>query len=133
MDNLTLKIGDRKIPLRFRMKQFIELEEELGNLIDIKEKLLSDRHRLKTLVFTIRVLGNAGLEAAGEEPDLTEEWLEEHMEPHGLMAYQIAVLACLSKETASQAQQEENENKERDLVLEEINAKKEPVNSQAGA
>ena len=132
MDNITLKIGKREIPLRFRMNQFIELEEELGNLGEIREKLTTDRHRLKNLIFCIRVLGNAGLKAAGLDPDLTDEELRETMEPHQLMAYQVAVLGCLSKENASEAQQERDENTERDLVLEEIDAKKDPVNSHTG-
>lgn len=132
MDNITLKIGKREIPLRFRMNQFIELEEELGNLGEIREKLTTDRHRLKNLIFCIRVLGNAGLKAAGQEPDLTDEELRETMEPHQLMAYQVAVLGCLSKENKSEAQQERDENTERDLVLEEIDAKKDPVNSHTG-
>ena len=132
MEHISLMIGEKKIPMKFGMRQFIELEEELGNLAEIKELLLKGKKRLRTLVFMIRVLGNAGLKHEGQEPDLTEEWLEENMDPHHLLAYQIAVLACMTKETESQAIQEENENKERDLVLEEINAKKEPVNSPAG-
>ena len=132
MEHISLMIGEKKIPMKFGMRQFIELEEKLGNLAEIKELILKGKDRLRNLVFIIRVLGNAGLKNAGEEPDLTEEWLMDNMDPHYLMAYQIAVLACLTKETESQAVKEENETKERDLVLEEINAKKEPVNSTAG-
>ena len=54
------------------------------------------------------------------------------MDPHALLAYQIAVLGCLTKESESQAVNEERENNERDVVLEEIQAKKEPVNSHTG-
>ena len=132
MEDITLKIGGRKIPLRFKMKQFIEMEEELGNLGEIRDLLLNDKHRLKTLVFSVKVMGNAGLKAAGEKADLTTDWLEENMEPHQLMVYQIAVLACLSRGSESEAVTEDNENHERDLVLEQIQAKKEPVNSQPG-
>ncbi len=133
MDNLILKIADKEIPLRFRMNQFIELEEELGNLGEIRDMILTDKKRLRKLVFVIRVLGQAGLKHAGQDAEwLTEEWLLENMRPHSLMAYQIAVLGCLNKEQESQAAAEENEHKERDLVLEEIQAKKDPVNSHTG-
>ena len=81
----------------------------------------------------IEILGNAGLKAAGEEADLTQEWLTENMDPHALMAYQLGVVACLSKESESEAAKEESEQKERDLVLEEIEQKKDPVNSHTGA
>ena len=57
----------------------------------------------------------------------------ENMDPHNLLAYQMAVLGCMTKESESQAQHEKEENEERDLVLEEIQAKKDPVNSPTGA
>ena len=132
MDGLTLKIGERKIPLRFKMNQFIEIEEEIGNLGEVRDLILKGKNRLRNLVGVIRILGNAGLKHAGEEPDLTDEWLEENMDPHALLAYQIAVLGCLTKESESQAVTEENESKERDLVMEEIAQKKDPVNSHTG-
>ena len=132
MENITLNIMGREIPLRFRMNQFIQIEEEIGNLGEVRDLILKGRNRLRNLVGVIRILGNAGLKAAGEEADLTDEWLTENMDPHALMAYQIAAIACMSKETESEAAKEEREDKERDLVLEEINAKKDPVNSHTG-
>ena len=132
MDNITLKIGERTIPLRFRMNQFIDIEEQVGNLGEVREMILKGRNRLRNLVTVIRILGNAGLAREGREADLTEEWLKENMDPHALMAYQLAVIACLSKESESEAAKEESEVKERDLVLEEIEAKKDPVNSHTG-
>ena len=133
MDNITLTIGERVIPLRFRMNQFIEIEEEVGNLNEVKDLILQGRQRLRTLVKCIRILGNAGLKNAGEKADLTDEWLKENMDPYALMAYQTGVIACMVRETASEAAQEETENNERDLVLEEIQTKKGRVNSHTGA
>lgn len=132
MDGIRIKIGDREIPLRFRMNQFIEIEETIGNLGEVRDLILKGKQRLRNLVSIIRIMGNAGLKHEGQEADLTDEWLRENMEPHALMAYQIVVLGCLSKESESQAVNEDNENKERDLVLEEINEKKDPVNSHTG-
>ena len=133
MKNITVEIGERQIPLQFKMNQFIEIEEEIGNLSDVKELILEGKHRLRNLVTLIRILGNAGLKAAGEEADLTDEWLTENMEPYDVMTYQVKALSCLSKETESEAVKEENEDKERDMVLEEIQQKKDPVNSHTGA
>ena len=132
MENITIKIGDREIPLRFRMNQFMEIEEEVGNLGDIKELLLKGKQRVRNTISVIRILGNAGLKYAGEEPDLTDEWLKENMDPHLLLGYQVAVVGCLSRETDSQAAAEEKEDTARDLVLDEINSKKDPVNSHTG-
>ena len=133
MDNIILNIGERKIPLRFRMDQFIEIEEEVGNLGEIRELLLRGKNRARNLISVIRILGNAGLKHAGEAADLTDDWLKDNMDPHALLGYQSSVILCLSKESESQAAKEENENKERDLVLEEIQGKKDPVNSHTGA
>ena len=132
MENISIKIGERSIPLRFRMNQFIEIEEEVGNLGEVRELILKGKQRLRNLITVIRILVNAGLKAAEEKDDLTDEWLKENMDPHALMAYQLAVIACMSKESKSEAAKEETENKERDLVLEEIEAKKDPVNSHTG-
>ena len=133
MDNLYINIGGRKIPLRFRMNQFEEIEEEIGNLGDTKGLFLTGKTRVRNIVKAIRILGNAGLKHAGEKPDLTEDWLNENMDPHAILSYQVAVIGCLSNESDSQAVKEENENKERDIVLEEIQQKKDPVNSHTGA
>ena len=132
MDNLSINIGGRIIPLRFRMNQFAEIEEQIGNLGEVKNLILNSKNRIRNCVGIIRIMGNAGLKHAGEEADLTEDWLMDNMDPHALAGYQAAILACMMKENHSEARQEEEENKERDVVLEEIQAKKEPVNSHTG-
>ena len=132
MKGISLTIGDRTIPLYFGMDEFIEIEETIGNLGELRDLILKGRQRLRNMIGAIRILGNAGLKREGKEADLTEEWLKENMDPHALLAYQIAVLACLQRDGESQAVNEENENKERDLVLEEIEQKKDPVNSHTG-
>lgn len=129
MNNIRIKIGEREIPLRFTMREFGDIEEQVGNLGEIRKLILEDKKRSRNLVAVLRILGNAGLKAEGKEQDLTDDWLLEEMDPHLLMAYQLAVLACMSRDTESEAAKEENESKERDLVLEEINEKKERVNT----
>lgn len=132
MENIRVNIAEREIPLRFRMTEFRDIEEEVGNLSEVKELVLKGRNRIRNVVTIIRILGNAGLAAAGMKPDLTDQWLTEHMDPYSLAVYQVSILACLTQESESEAKQEENENKERDLVLEEIDAKKGPVNLPTG-
>ena len=132
MEGLTLTIGERVIPLRFTMNEFIEIEEEIGNLGEVRDLILKGKNRLRNMIGVIRILGNAGLKHAGQEADLTYDWLKDNMDPHALLAYQMSILGCLTKASESQAVKEENENKERDLVMEEINQKKAPVNSHTG-
>ena len=133
MDNISIKIGDREIPLRFKMTEFAEIEEEIGNLGEVRDLLLKGKKRIRNIAAVIRILGNAGLKHAEEPADLTDEWLLENMNPYELMAYQLAVMACMTKESESQAAAEEDKDKEVDVVLEEINRKKETVNSHTGA
>ena len=130
MKGITVPIGGRIIPLKFGMDQFAEIEEEIGYLGDIQDLLLKGKKRVRNLMGVIRILGNAGLKAAGEAEDLTDEGLRENMDPQNIMLYQLAAIACMSKAEESEAVNEENENTERDLVLEEINRKKDPVNLQ---
>ena len=132
MEGLTLTIGERVIPLRFTMNEFIEIEEEIGNLGEVRDLILKGKNRLRNMIGVIRILGNAGLKHAGQEADLTYDWLKDNMDPHALLAYQMSILGCLTKASESQAVKEDNENKERDLVMEEINQKKAPVNSHTG-
>lgn len=132
MKGITLTIGDRTIPLYFGMDEFIEIEETIGNLGELRDLILKGRQRLRNMIGAVRILGNAGLKREGKEADLTDEWLRANMDPHALMAYQIGILACLHRDGESQAVNENNENKERDLVLEEIEQKKDPVNSHTG-
>lgn len=132
MENISVNIGERKIPLKFGMREFVQIEEEVGNLGEIRDLILNGKTRLRNMITVIRILGNAGLKRDGEEADLTEEWLYENMDPHALMAYQMGIIACMSKAEKSEAVKEENEKTERDLVLEEIEAKKGRVNSHTG-
>lgn len=128
MDNVKVTIGGREIPLRFRMNQFADIEEEIGNLGEINELILRGKKRIRNIISCIRIMGNAGLKAEGQKPDLTNEWLMENMDQYKLATYQLAVLDCMKKEDESQAKNEESEEKERDLVLEEIEQKKDPTN-----
>ena len=132
MENIRLNIGGRDIPLRFKMNQFAQIEEEIGYLGEVKDMILNGKKRIRNCVGVIRIMGNAGLKAEGQEPDLTDDWLMENMDPHALAAYQAGILACMMKENESEAKREEDDNKERDVVLEEIQAKKAPVNSHTG-
>lgn len=132
MKDIKVRIGEREIPLYFGMDQFIEIEENIGNLGEVRELILKGKNRLRNMIGIMRILGNGGLKQEGQEPDLTDEWLRQEMDPHALLAYQAVILACMMRDEETQTVKEERENKERDLVLEEIAAKKDPVNSHTG-
>ena len=124
-----VEIRGRKIPLRFKMPQVEEMQNEVGNIIDISDLIMTGEKKVSNTVKAIRIMGNAGLQKAGKEPFLTDEWLNENMNPLKLLYYQTAVITTISLEASSEAETEREENEERDLVLEEIQKKKDPTNS----
>ena len=123
-----ISIAGRVIPLVFNMDSWITIEDEVCAFADIRELLFQKpganrKSMTKTVVELIRILGNEGLELAGKEGDLTSEWLRKNMEPHLFRQYVFKVVEEFSKAMHVEFEDPDG-NKERDLVLEEINQKK---------
>ena len=129
MEPITIEIGGRTIPLEFKMPEFMQIEEEVGSMIDLRELIIKGKKRVRNTLQAIRIMGNGALKRAGEKPDLTDQWLEENMEPMMIKTYQIAILAAVEGDSRSEAEVERNETEERDLVMEEIMKKKDPDSS----
>jgi hypothetical protein len=148
---MEIKIGNRTIPLVLTAYEMQDIQKDIGCTVgqlrddvfavvhhpdadtengesEYTVELMKDAEKVRKLGTLIRIMGNAGLAAAGQKPDLTNEWLMENMDQYKLATYQLAVLDCMKKEDESQAKNEESEEKERDLVLEEIEQKKDPTN-----
>lgn len=120
MKQASVEIGGRTIPLVFKMPQFADMEEAIGNLSLIEDLLLKGKKRVRNTAAAIRIMGNAGLKEAGGQPDLTDDWVLNQMQPRRIMEYQAAVMAAINAGMSM----ESTEEKERDLVLEEIERKK---------
>lgn len=121
----TMTIGGREIPLRYTMLELADMEEAIGTMDNFRDLILKGKQRLRNMAAAIRIMGNSGLSHAGETADLTDEWLLNHMDPGKLKSYQITVLGVF---TNGFEMETNNEGGERDLVLEEIERKKEPGN-----
>lgn len=124
METVKIKLGNREIPLRFTMEEFAQIEEAVGNLSTIDELLLKGKNRIRNTQKALRIMGNAGLAAAGEKPDLTDKSVMEMMQPRLLVEYQTAAISAINAGMHVEA----NEDEERDLVLEDIERKKETGN-----
>ena len=120
MKQASVEIGGRTIPLTFKMPQFADMEEAIGNLSLIEDLLLKGKKRVRNTAAAIRIMGNAGLKEAEDKADLTDEWVLNNMQPRRIMEYQAAVMAAINAGMSM----ESTEEKERDLVLEEIERKK---------
>ena len=124
MEKYCVEIAGRKIPLRYTMRELADMEEAIGTMDTFRDLILKGTHRIRNMAAAIRVMGNAALKKEGKKEVLTDEWLLDHMDPRQIKAYQIAVLGAFTD-----GFQMENENRqERDLVLEELERKKDGGN-----
>ena len=150
MDSII--IGGRTIPLFYSTLEMVEIEKSIGcTAFQLNEKVMGARQiggdddenaefridlidkpeNKENLGKLIRILGNAGLEEDGQEPDLTDRWVLRHMKPGMIMIYAMAVMAVISEGNQMEAKKEDNGPV--DVLLEEEQGKKSPGNSPTGA
>ena len=125
MENkFTVEIGGRVIPLKYTMRELADMEEQIGTMDQFRDLILEGRKRLRNMAAAIRIMGNAGLKEEGQETDLTDDGVLDAMDPNKKKSYQIAVLAAFT----GGWKMETEEEKEHDVVLEEIERKKDAGN-----
>ena len=143
----TLKIGGREIPLFYSALEMAEIQKDIGctsfqlneevfgvhlenedDPSSIRFGVINDGEKLEKFGKLIRILGNAGLEEQGEDPDLTDKWVLRHIKPGMIMIYVIALVAVISDGNKVESITQKEEEGPVDEVLEEQNAKKQPGN-----
>ena len=136
-----IRIGGRNIPLHYTTYELIEIQEAVGctghqlrdEVFGIRQEdeddptslvfdCVTDGKKTKKLGTLIRILGNAGLEENGEEPDLTDKWVLKNIKPGLILAYALAAFAVIN--AGNQVEVKNEENGPVDEVLEEQIAKK---------
>ena len=144
----SIIIGGRTIPLFYSALEMVEIEksigctafqlndmvfgvekidEEKGNeLENIRLGVVKNVEMQEKLGALIKILGNAGLEESGQEPDLTQKWVLRKMRPAMVPVYAMIVMTVITEGNIMEAKQEQtgpvNE------ITEEIEAKKQPGN-----
>ena len=140
-----IEIGGRKVPLSYTAYEMIEIQKQIGcTAFQLKDAVFGlrleneddpkslqmdvtkDPERLEKLGALIAILGNAGLEAQGQEPDLTAKWVLRNMKPALIMTYAAYALGEIILGNTMEAKREENGPV--DEGLEEEQAKKQPGN-----
>ena len=143
-----IKIGGREIPLFYSTYEMIEIEKSIGcTAYQLNEKvigarqtneddpddpegieldILSKPENKENLGKLIRILGNAGLEEKGEEPDLTDRWVLKHMKPGMVMIYAVAVMAVVNEGNQMEMKKEDSGPVDETLEIEQ--GKKSPGN-----
>ena len=138
-----IRIGGREIPLLYTTYELVAIQEEIGctghqlrdevfgiHLADEDDPssvvfdCVTDGKKTKKLGTLIRILGNAGLEEQGEEPNLTDKWVLRNMKPGLLLVYALGAFAVINEGNEMEAKQEETGPV--DEGLEEEQAKKQP-------
>lgn len=140
-----INIGGRKIPLSYTAYEMIEIQRQIGcTAFELTDKVfgirseedennpaaepkviidvVNDPDRLEKMGKLIAILGNAGLEQSGQEPDLTYKWILRNMKPALILGYAIATMAEISNGNMMEVKNDKDGPV--DEVLEEQESKK---------
>lgn len=136
MASITLK--GREIPLLLTTLEMKAIQQEIcpaGEFIymlfgrkpedgEAPSMYMTPEH-LDTIVKGIRIMGNAALEDAGLEPDLTDKWIARALKPGMLPKAANACMEAFNDGMESEIPPA-NEGEPVDVTLQELNKKKEP-------
>ena len=135
----TITLKGREIPLIYTVLEMKEIQEEIASLGDFQYVILGRNKddeednslyggpdHLNAVAKLIRILGNAGLEEQGEEPNLTDKWVLRNMKPGLLLVYALGAFGVINE--GNQMEAKEEETGPVDEGLEEQQAKKQPGN-----
>lgn len=130
MGAITLK--GREIPLLYTTWEMKEIQEELGPISkaiklvlgrnpedDEDTSLYGGADHLKAAAALIRILGNAGLEEAGENPDLTNKKVLRALKPAELIEAINACMDAMNEGMSSEIPEKKDEGPV-DVTLEQI-------------
>ena len=135
---VTINLKGREVPLLFTTMEMKTIQEEIGpieraNLIVTgrnpdDEKDMSrygSVEHLEAAAKMIRILGNAGLEESEEEPNLTDKKVMRALKPGELPEAVRRCMEAMTEGMASEHPDKPEKSGPVDVVLEEIEKKKE--------
>ena len=134
---VTITLKGREIPLVYTVLEMKQVQEEIAPLSELNYKIygmnpdngedgsryLSAEH-LEAVAKLVRILGNAGLEEAGEEADLTDRKVLRSIKPAEVVTIINACTQAMNEGMASEIPERKKEGPV-DVTLEEIAKKKE--------
>lgn len=135
MTTITLK--GREIPLLYTVYEMKLIQEEIGPLDSFSYMILGrnkdneeDRsgfgkpEHLEAVAKLVSILGNAGLEESGSAPDLTAKKVLRSIKPGQFSDIMSACMQAMHEGMESEIK-DERENEPKDVILEELERKKE--------
>ena len=131
----TITLKGREIPLLYTVFEMKTIQEEIAPLGEL-QYIIVGRNRddekdtskyggpehLGAIAKLIRILGNAGLEEAGESPDLTDKKVLRALKPGELVEAVNACMKAMNEGMASEFPQKEEEGPV-DVTLEDMKKK----------
>ena len=137
MEGITLTLKGREIPLIYTVLEMKRIQEEIAPLGDFIYKvygrnkddeedtsLFGCPEQLDAIAKLVCILGNAGLEEAGENPDLTEKKVLRAIKPNEISATVNACMKAINEGNHSEIPAKKPEGPI-DATLEEMDKKKE--------
>lgn len=137
---ITIKLKGREIPLIYTVYEMKQVQEEICPLGEISYRILGlnkdnpevrdgfgGPEQLDALSKMIRIMGNAGLEEAGEAPNLTDKSVLRAMRPTQIPEMVNACSTVIGESLRSEFP-DADKDEPTDVVLEELK-KKEPKES----
>ena len=134
---VTINLKGRTVPLLYTTWETKQIQEELGPLNKAMDMVLARNHddndsinmrgsveQLDAVAKLVRILGNAGLEEAGEAGDLTNKKVLRALKPAELPDAINACLDAMNEGMTSEIPEKEEEGPV-DVTLEEMKKKKE--------
>lgn len=125
MQKHTIAIAGKEFPLGFDVRAWInELEPEFGSLTRMTDCLFGQDKPMTAGVYVLAMTINAGFRLAGEKKTIKQDWLLDNLQPKELAtaigAAENAIFSCFEQEEKDDAK-----DGAVDVVLEELEAKKE--------
>lgn len=134
---ITIELKGREIPLLYTTWEMKQIQDEIGPISDAIAKVLGrnpkdkkdmsrymSAEHLEAVAQMIKIMGNAGLEEAGEKPDLTEKKVLRAIKPSELADVVDKCMDAMSDGMHSEIPPKKAGGPV-DVTLEEINKKKE--------
>ena len=134
---VTITLKGREIPLLYMSYEMKQVQEEIGPINRAISMVLGrnpedkDDHslfatveHLDAVAKMVRILGNAGLEEAGEEPNLTEKRILRALKPSEIGDVVNACMNSMAEGMESEIPEKKPEGPV-DVTLEEMSKKKE--------
>ena len=105
MSMLTMTAEGRELLFFFNNEAWLDIEDEFGTLERMFDLIDGEESPLKHQLKMTAIIINTGLKKVGKTPDITPEWLKEHLSPKqirksGTMA-KMAIKIGWKRETAN--------------------------------